>query len=281
MVREFKFIRAGAPQRARRFRHSAAPAEIAVGIPADLLRRRPDVRAAERQVAAQSAAIGIATADLYPSIAITGQISLSSEEFSDLFKSLSQGGSIGPSFEWNVLNYGRIRNNIQAQNERLQELVASYQNTVLTANQEVEDALVSFLKTQSIVNSLADSTSATDRALKLELIRFKEGESDFTGVFVLQGDLASKQDQLAAARGEVVANLISVYKSLGGGWEIECTGHCRNGVADSVNLRPLASLDIGPLKVEKENNDELPEQNKLVEIIRQTFSRNKPEQLLR
>ena len=238
-----------------------APAEIAVGIPADLLRRRPDVRAAERRVAAQSAVIGIATADLYPSIAITGQISLSAEEFSDLFKSLSQGGGVGPSFQWNVLNYGRIRNNILAQEEGFHELVASYQNTVLTANQEVEDALVAFLKTQDVVNSLAGSATATERALELELIRFKEGESDFTGVFVLQGDLAFKQDQVAAARGEVVASLIGVYKALGGGWEIGCSGPCRNEVVDVAAPRPQTSLDIAPLKVEKENSDILPEPN--------------------
>jgi outer membrane protein TolC len=232
-------------------------------------------------VAAQSAVIGIATADLYPSIAITGQISLNAEEFSDLFKSLSQGGSIGPSFQWNVLNFGRIRNNILAQEESFYELVANYQNTVLTANQDVEDALVSFLRTQGIVKSLADSASATDRALKLELIRFKEGESDFTGVFVLQGDLATKQDQLAAARGEVVTSLISVYKALGGGWEIRCSSPGSLDVADSAAPRPQASFNIAPLKVEKQNGDKLPEQNTMAGIIRQAFSRNKPQHIAR
>jgi len=199
-----------------------APAEVVVGIPADLLRRRPDVRAAESQVAAQSAQIGVALSDLYPSISVTGEISVQAEEFTNLFKSLSTGGSIGPSFRWNVLNYGRIMNNVRVQDARFQELIASYQNTVLTANQEVEDALVSFLRTQERVKSLAASADATRKALELELLNFKEGETDFTGVFVLQGDLVQKQDQLAAAQGEVVTSLIGVYKALGGGWEIRC-----------------------------------------------------------
>ncbi|WP_419194243.1 efflux transporter outer membrane subunit [Novipirellula herctigrandis] len=199
-----------------------APAEVVVGIPADLLRRRPDVRAAERQVAAQSAEIGIAIADFYPSIAINGKISTQAEDFSNLFSSLSNGGSIGPSFSWNVLNYGRIANNVRFQNARFQELAVNYQNTVLKANQEVEDALVSFLRTQEQVTSLASSVEATQRALELSLVNFKEGESDFAGVFVLQGDLAQKQDRLAAAQGNVVTSLISVYKALGGGWQIRC-----------------------------------------------------------
>jgi NodT family efflux transporter outer membrane factor (OMF) lipoprotein len=202
----------------------SAPDEVAVGIPADLLRRRPDVRAAERQVAAQSAQIGVALADFYPSIAVTGEISVRAEEFEDLFKSLSNGGSVGPSFRWNVLNYGRIRNNVRIQDARFQELIAAYQNAVLSANQEVEDALVAFLQTQEQVKSLAASVQATQRALELELLNFQEGETDFSGVFVLQGDLALKQDQLAAAQGEVVASLVAVYRALGGGWQIRCRG---------------------------------------------------------
>jgi NodT family efflux transporter outer membrane factor (OMF) lipoprotein len=212
----------------------AAPAEAAVGIPAELLRRRPDVRAAERQVAAQSAQIGVALAELYPSIAITGEISVQAEEFSDLFQSLSTGGAIGPSFRWNVLNYGRIINNVRVQDARFQELIAGYQNTVLAANQEVEDALVSFLRTQSQIKSLASSVQETQLALDLELIKFKEGATDFTGVFVLQGELVRRQDQLASAQGEVVASLIGVYKALGGGWEIRLADSQLDGIMDSA-----------------------------------------------
>ena len=199
-----------------------APPEVAVGIPAELLRRRPDVRAAERRVAAQSAQIGVALSDLYPSIAITGEIFVRAEEFQDLFKSLSNGGGVGPSFRWNVLNYGRIMNNVRIQDARFQELILAYQNTVLDANAEVENALVAFLQTQEQVKALAASVQATQKALELELLNFEEGESDFSGVFVLQGDLALKQDELAATQGEVVAALVAIYKALGGGWEIRC-----------------------------------------------------------
>ena len=218
------------------------PAEVVVGIPADLLRRRPDVRAAERQVAAQSAQIGIAESELYPSIAITGKISVSAEEFSDLFAPLSQGGGIGPSFEWNVLNYGRILNNVRVQEVRFQQLVVSYQNTVLKANQEVEDALVAFLQNQERVDSLVETARETQRALDLELTRFEEGETDFTGVFVLQGDLAQKQDQLGKAKGEVVTSLINVYKALGGGWQIRCPGFESHGGMS----QPMEATEIVP-----------------------------------
>ncbi|MEW4490617.1 efflux transporter outer membrane subunit [Thalassoglobus sp. JC818] len=198
------------------------PAQVAVGIPADLLRRRPDVRAAERRVAAQSAQIGVALANLYPSISITGEIVVTAENFSDLSNSLSWGGSIGPSFRWNFLNYGRLISNVHLQNARLQELITTYQNTVLVANEEVESALVSYLRTQRQVVSLSESAQETKRALELELLRFQEGETDFSGVFVLQGDLALKQDQLATAQGRVASSLAEVYKALGGGWEISC-----------------------------------------------------------
>jgi NodT family efflux transporter outer membrane factor (OMF) lipoprotein len=229
----------------------SAPTEVVVGIPADLLRRRPDVRAAERQVAAQNAQIGVAISDLYPSIAVTGEISVQAEEFSNLFKSLASGGSVGPSFQWNILNYGRIINNVRVQDARLAELVASYQSSVLTANQEVEDSLVAFLRTQEQVRLLAGSVEATQRALELALINFKEGETDFTGVFVLQGDLEGKQDQLAAAQGEIVTSLISVYKALGGGWEIRCPNF------DSRGINNLETEEILPPPVSEE--EALPE----------------------
>jgi len=200
------------------------PREVAVGIPADLLRRRPDVRAAERDVAAQSAQIGVAAAELYPSIAVTGEIGLQSEQFSELFQSRSQFASVGPSFQWNVLNYGRIQNNVRLQDARLRELIANYQQTVLVANRELEDALVTFLQTQDRVQLLATSVRETQRALALETLNFKEGETDFTGVFVLQGELVTKEDSLAEAEGQAVSSLIAVYKALGGGWQIRCPG---------------------------------------------------------
>ena len=123
----------------------AAP-EVAVGIPADLLRRRPDVRRAERQAAAQCAQIGIAEAEFYPHISILGTIDYSAQNFKDLFKEQAFSGNVGPSFTWNILNYGRVLNNVRLQDARFQELVATYQNTVLSAGQDVENGLVTFLR---------------------------------------------------------------------------------------------------------------------------------------
>jgi len=177
------------------------------------------------------------------------------EEFKNLFKSLSNGGSIGPSFRWNVLNYGRIMNNVNVQDARFQELIAAYQDTVLRANEEVESALVSFLQTQEQVKSLAASVQATQQALELELLNFKEGETDFSGVFVLQGDLAVKQDQLAASQGEVVASLVAVYKALGGGWEIRCPEFHSRFVSSP---QPLSAFSDETPNLEATEFEELP-----------------------
>ena len=201
-----------------------APPEVAVGIPANLLRRRPDVRAAERAVASQSEQIGIALADLYPAFTITGEFALESEKFGDLFRSASSASSVGPGFQWNLLNYGRIANNVELQEYGLQELIASYQNSVLTANQEVEDAIVAFLQTQVRYRALEKSVQATEESLKLLTLSFEEGEIDFSSVFLLQGALVGAQNNLAQAQGDVIINLIGLYKALGGGWEVRFVG---------------------------------------------------------
>jgi outer membrane protein TolC len=196
-------------------------------------------------VAAQSAQIGVALADLYPSITITGEVFVAAEEFSDLFRSLGTGGSIGPSFRWNVLNYGRISNNVRVQEARLLELIASYQNTVLTANEEVENSLVSFLRAQEQFRALAASAQQTQLALDLQVLNFKEGESDFTGVFVLQGALLRSQDELASAQGKIAASLIDVYKALGGGWEVRLSDRYRYEIMEfAAEEVPASDLSL-------------------------------------
>src|SRR5262249_54040940 len=125
-----------------------APPDVAVGIPADLLRRRPDVRRAERLAAAQCAQIGVAVSDFYPHISILGTIDFQANRFKDLFNGKALSGSIGPSFKWDILQYGRILNNVHLQDARFLELVEAYKQTVLTANQETENGLVTFLKAQ-------------------------------------------------------------------------------------------------------------------------------------
>jgi NodT family efflux transporter outer membrane factor (OMF) lipoprotein len=195
------------------------PVEVAVGIPADLLRRRPDIRRAERQVAAQSARIGVAEADLYPSLTLNGFLGYAADDIERLFRSNSFLGFIVPTLQWNILNYGRIANNIRSQDARLEVAALEYQQTVLTAGREVEDALVAFLRTQQQAARLEVSVQEAERSVELVLIQFRGGVTDFNRVFNTQAVLVSQQDQLAVARGEIAQNLIRVYKALGGGWQ--------------------------------------------------------------
>jgi NodT family efflux transporter outer membrane factor (OMF) lipoprotein len=207
-----------------------APIEVAVGIPAELLRRRPDVRLAEFQAAAQSAQIGIAKADLYPSFSLVGSIGLQSSDkggirsnnanFSDLFTSGGITYFIGPTFQLPILNYGRLKNNVRVQDARFQQLVVSYQNTVLRAFQDVEDATVGFLRTQEQKTFLAESVEQYKLSVELSLIQYSEGLTDFQRVIDAQRNLAQQEDAFASATGAVGTNLIALYKALGGGWEL-------------------------------------------------------------
>ncbi len=202
-----------------------SPIEVIVGIPADLLRRRPDIRSAEYQAAAQCAQIGVAKADLYPAFSLTGSFGfvstdLGKSSLSDMFKWSSRNIQAGPSFQWNILNYGQITNNVRVQDARFQELLITYQNTVLAAQQEVEDNLIAFLKAQDQAGFLAKSATAARGALDLAVKQYREGVVDFTTVLVAQQSLLSVQDNLAATLGNIATNLVGVYRSLGGGWEV-------------------------------------------------------------
>lgn len=207
-----------------------APREVVVGVPADLIRRRPDVRRAERQVAAQSARIGVAVSDLYPHLSVLGTIGVEAEEFGDLFDTPgSMIGQISPGFRWDILNYGRLVNNVRVQDARFQELAYAYQDRILTAGREVEDAIVSFLKSQEQVKHLESGTSAALRTVEITRDQYSEGAVDFTAVFVFEGDLTTQQDQLALAQGNIALSLISVYRALGGGWQMRLANDGGNG----------------------------------------------------
>jgi NodT family efflux transporter outer membrane factor (OMF) lipoprotein len=222
-----------------------APVDVAVGIPAELLRRRPDVRRAERQVAAQSAQIGIAESDLYPHISIIGTIGYSAEHLNDLFQPSALEGFVGPSFQWKILNYGRIVNNVRFQDARLREFVAAYQAQVLTAGQEVEDGLVTFLRAQQRTEFQAASVSDAEEAIKYAVDQYRAGTIDFTRVAQLQENLVLFQDTLAQARGEIALGLIEVYRALGGGWQIRCTG-CEPGTILSQDNLPTDGETLPP-----------------------------------
>jgi len=196
------------------------PATVAVGVPADLLRRRPDIRGAELQAATQSALIGVAKADLYPSLGLVGNIGFQASDAADLFKGGSLVGVISPGFKWNILNYGRITNNVRVQDARFQQLVSNYQNTVLQAYQEVENAMVGFLNSQEEAETLSKSVKASERSVELALIQYRDGVADYTRVLNTQTFLVRVQDQMTATRGNVATNLIAMYTALGGGWQV-------------------------------------------------------------
>src|SRR5207248_9532056 len=173
------------------------PADVAVGMPADLVRRRPDVRRGERLVATQSARIGIAIASLYPRLSLVGALGYEAQNFSDLFTSKSFIGTIGPSLRWDILNYGRLVNGIRVQDALFQTAVVDYQNLVLTAGREVEDGIVLFLRSQTRTKQLSESASeakiAVDEALQLS----KDVKFDLNQAFVTSNFLVTQQDKLA------------------------------------------------------------------------------------
>lgn len=202
-----------------------APAQIAVGVPADLLRRRPDVRQAEYQAASQSALIGVAQADLYPSFSLLGSIGLQSSntgasDAGDLFGSDSLKYSVGPVFSWKILNYGRLRNNVRVQDARYQQALVNYRETVLRAYQETEDAMIAFHQSQLETAFRAQGAQAAQRASELANIQYREGAVDFQRVIDSERSLVEQQDLWISTQGDIALNLIAVYKALGGGWAL-------------------------------------------------------------
>ncbi len=198
----------------------AAPSEVVVDIPARLIERRPDIRAAERTAAAQAEQIGIAQAALYPHIAITGTLGYSALNASRLFTPANFNGSLGPSFTWNILNYGRISNNVRLQDATFQQALLDYRTAVLTANQEAEDGLVTFLRSQEQRKLIAEGMVAAKRAYQIVVSQYQVGAVDYTRLAQVQGTMVSQEDSEAQARGAIALGLIQVYRALGGGWEI-------------------------------------------------------------
>ncbi len=197
-----------------------ASQNAAVGIPADLIRRRPDVRAAEMAAAAQSAGIGVAVADLYPQFVLAGSFGLAGESFSDQFESGGVSGFVAPLVNWNIFNYGRIKNNVRIQDARFQQLVVAYEIVVLNAAREVEDGLVGFLRSQERVQYLEQAVVAAQRSVELSLDQYESGLVDFQRVLNSQASLLGQQDALADARGQIASSLVSTYRALGGGWQL-------------------------------------------------------------
>jgi len=186
-------------------------------IPAKLMMRRPDIRTAAWQVAAQSAQIGVAEADLYPSISLFGSIGWSGNSLNATNDSVNTG--FGPSVTWNLFNYGRIENNVRVQDASLQQLIESYQLTVLGAASEIDNAAISVVKTKEKDGLLKDALVASERALVLSTKRYQEGYSDFQRVLSAQLARAAASSSYVVNQGEHINAVIAFYKSLGGGWQ--------------------------------------------------------------
>ena len=219
------------------------PAEVAVGIPADLIRRRPDIRTAELQAAAQSEQIGIAKAELFPAFSLFGILgssgsNLHGSSLDNVFSSKGIQFAYGVSFSWPILNYGRITNNVRAQDAKLQVLLIEYKNKVIIAQEEIETGLSGFLQGRQQVDLLRRSVAAANSALTVALNQYKLGTRDFTTVLNTEQSLYQAQSSLAAASGSVATSLASVYRALGGGWQIrEGSGFVNDATRNEMRSR--------------------------------------------
>ncbi len=192
--------------------------KVAYGIPADLLRRRPDIRQSERLLASQTARIGIATADLYPTLSLGGTIGMEALDFEDLAEGSSLFWSLVPQISWPIFTGGKIQNRIRAEEARTQQALAAYEQTVLRALEEVQNALVAYGQEKQRRDRLLDAVRASQRAVDLVETQYVSGLTNFQNFLDAQRSLFRQQDELAQSAGQVVNNLITLNRSLGGGW---------------------------------------------------------------
>ena len=202
----------------------AAPAQVAVSIPAEALRRRPDIRSAELAAMAQSERVGIAKADLYPQFVLSGTLGLhatqgGSQSF-NLFNPSSLFFAVGPQVFWQFFNYGRIKNQVRVEDAQYQQVLVTYQDSVLKASQEVEDGIVGFLKALEATSAEQDAVIAARRSVELSLIQYRDGAVDFQRVLDAERSQLQEENNLADLQSGVATNVISLYKALGGGWEM-------------------------------------------------------------
>ncbi len=197
----------------------SAPPVVPVGLPSDLLRRRPDIQQAERQLAASTARIGVATADLFPKFSLTGIAGYESTSASDWFAGGSKFWSLGPTVQWRIFDAGRIRANIRVQNARQEQALAAYEETVLMSFEDVENSLVAYAKEQIRRRSLEDAVTSSRDSLHLANQLYSNGLASFINVLDAERSLYQAEDALVQSDKAVTQNLISLYKALGGGWE--------------------------------------------------------------
>jgi NodT family efflux transporter outer membrane factor (OMF) lipoprotein len=197
------------------------PPEVPIGLPADLLRRRPDVRRAERQLAAETARIGVAKSEWFPKVSLTGDAGAESVSVGKWFEPASRFWSIGPSVQWNALDFGRVRAQVRAQTAVQEAALATYEKAVLISLQEAENAIVAYAQEQNRHRALADAVAQSRHSLELADSMYKNGRVNFLDVLDARRALYQAEDQLALSDQSVSLDLIALYKALGGGWETQ------------------------------------------------------------
>ncbi len=219
------------------------PEQVIVGVPADLLRQRPDIRRAERRLAAQTARIGIATADLYPRLSLSGSFAFESVDAGDLFQGSSKAFAFGPTMRWLLFDGARVRNQIQVEDALAEQALYIYEQSVLNALNEVENALTAYLQQRTRLSALQRSVRAAQRSLQLATRLYMDGLVDFQNVLDAQRALFDNENLLAVTRGDSVTTLVQLYRALGGGWD-----------PDSQATGDLQELSVAPATRDPENN---------------------------
>ena len=195
-----------------------SPPEVPAGLPSDLLRRRPDIRQAERQIEGAAARVGVAASNFYPKFSLTTGTGTQSNSLLNLLSGATRLWNFGTSFQWGLLNYSATKSNLTAADSREQQQMTTYEKTVLTAFKDVEDALTSYTNDKQRQTSLREAAAQNRKALELAKQRYTSGLTNFLDVLDAQRSLYSSEDALTQSRGAIATDLIAVYKALGGGW---------------------------------------------------------------
>jgi len=234
-----------------------APLSVAVGIPIETIARRPDIRQSRLEAIAQSELIGATKANLFPALSLSGTFAftannLNRSSLGNLFDWANRNYNAGPGLSWPILNYGQISNSVRVQDAIFQEALLNYVNAVLKAQQEVQDNITAFMEAKIAVHYLTEANRAAIKTLELALIRYKEGESDFTPVLNAEQQLLRIQSSLTTAQGEIPQALVSLFRSLGGGWEISMGDDV---IPDDIKCEMLKRTDWGTL-LKRQNHEE-------------------------
>jgi len=208
-----------------------AVSDVPIGMPSELLQRRPDVRAAERRIAAANARIGIATADLYPHFSLTGVAGVESLNLSSFPRPSSGYYQIGPNISWRIFDAGRIRFQMQAESARTDAAAAAYQRSVLDAFRDVETALVSYANTKLTHDRLSAESAADGQAVNIARLLYEHGVENFLPVLDAERSLYAADDKLAQSERDSALALVALYKSLGGGWKTASADASTNATA--------------------------------------------------